>query len=131
MAKPGKGSDATRLIRSGAGDRRLLKTVGPPIQRGSTVLLPDAASLYDHSNVTYGRAGLGVHEALAEALCELEGARHVRLFPSGLAAVTAAASRAKISNSSASARSAALAIFASSSPSSVVVKRTCPASVWR
>ena len=32
-----------------------------------------------------------MHEALADALCELEGASHVRLFPSGLAAVTAAA----------------------------------------
>ena len=42
-----------------------------------------------------------------------------------------AASRSKISSSIASARSAALAIFASSSPSSVVVKRTWPASVWR
>jgi cystathionine beta-lyase len=87
----GSRTDATRLVRAGAGERPLRKTVGPPIQRGSTVLLPDAASLYDHSNVTYGRAGLGVHEALAEALCDLEGAKHVRLFPSGLAAVTAAA----------------------------------------
>jgi cystathionine beta-lyase len=91
MAKAGKGKDATRLIRAGSGVRPLARTVGPPIQRGSTVLLPDAASLYDHSNITYGRAGLGVHEALAEALCDLEGAKAVRLFPSGLAAVTAAA----------------------------------------
>ena len=50
---------------------------------------------------------------------------------SSLAAITAAASRSKISSSRPSARSAALAIFASSSPSSVVVKRTWPASVWR
>ncbi len=42
-----------------------------------------------------------------------------------------AASRSKVSSSMPSARSAALAILASSSPSSVVVKRTCPASVWR
>lgn len=94
MSKGGDTSgkrDATRLVRAGNGARTLAKTVGPPIQRGSTVLLPDAASLYDHSNITYGRAGLGVHEALADALCELEGASHVRLFPSGLAAVTAAA----------------------------------------
>lgn len=83
--------EATRLIRAGAGPRPLARTVGPPIQRGSTVLLPDAASLYNHDQPTYGRGGLGVHEALAEALCELEGAKGVRLFPSGLAAVTAAA----------------------------------------
>ncbi|HLI65925.1 MAG TPA: cystathionine beta-lyase [Caulobacteraceae bacterium] len=83
--------EATRLVRAGAKPRPLHRTVAPPIQRGSTVLLPDAASLYDHDQVTYGRAGLGVHEALAEAMCALEGAKHARLFPSGLAAVTAAA----------------------------------------
>ena len=86
-----KDSEATRLIRAGAGPRDLPRTVGPPIQRGSTVLMPDAASLYNHDQLTYGRAGLAGHEALAEALCELEGAKGVRLFPSGLAAVTAAA----------------------------------------
>lgn len=83
--------EGTRLVRAGAKPRALNRTVAPPIQRGSTVLLPDAASLYDHDRVTYGRAGLGMHEALAEAMCALEGARHVQLFPSGLAAVTAAA----------------------------------------
>jgi cystathionine beta-lyase len=83
-------AEATRLIRAGAKPRALVRTVGPPIQRGSTVLMPDAASLYNHDQVTYGRGGLGMHEALAEALCELEGATGVRLFPSGLAAVTAA-----------------------------------------
>ncbi len=89
MANPRK--DATNLIRAGAKPRPLTRTVGPPIQRGSTVLMPDAASLYDHSLITYGRAGLEMHEALAEALGELEGAKTVRLFPSGLAAVSAAA----------------------------------------
>ncbi|HEY3889669.1 MAG TPA: cystathionine beta-lyase, partial [Caulobacteraceae bacterium] len=91
MAEKRQDAEATRLIRAGARPRALSRTVGPPIQRGSTVLLPDAASLYNHDNVTYGRGGLGMHEALAEALCELEGATGVRLFPSGLAAVTAAA----------------------------------------
>jgi cystathionine beta-lyase len=91
VSKPRQDAEATRLIRAGAKPRTVVRTVGPPIQRGSTVLLPDAAALYDHDQVTYGRGGLGVHEALAEALCELEGAAGVRLFPSGLAAVTAAA----------------------------------------
>ncbi len=91
MAEQRKDAEATRLIRAGAKPRTLARTVGPPIQRGSTVLMADAASLYDHDQPTYGRGGLGVHEALAEALCELEGAAGVRLFPSGLAAVTAAA----------------------------------------
>jgi cysteine-S-conjugate beta-lyase len=89
MGEERKDREATRLIRAGAAPRALARTVGPPIQRGSTVLMPDAASLYSHDQSTYGRGGLGVHEALAEALCELEGAKGVRLFPSGLAAMTA------------------------------------------
>jgi cystathionine beta-lyase len=83
--------EATRLIRAGAAsDEALSRTVGPPIQRGSTVLLPDAASLYDGSQNTYGRHGLAPHVALAEALGTLEGAVHVQLYSSGLAALTGA-----------------------------------------
>ena len=55
--------------------------------------------------------------------------RFRRFLDRAAAAVTCAASRSKVSSSMPSARSAALAIFASSSPSSVVVKRTWPASV--
>jgi cystathionine beta-lyase len=54
------------------------------------VLVDRAADLYDESLVTYGRAGLATQQALAEALAELEGASTVRLFPSGLAALTGA-----------------------------------------
>ena len=36
-------SDATRMIRSGKTPATLVRTVGPPIQKGSTVLLPNAA----------------------------------------------------------------------------------------
>src|SRR5277367_2110578 len=82
--------DSTRLIHAGGGDRKLARTVGPPIQKGSTVLMPDAASLYDESQPTYGRAGLAAQETLMAALAELEHARAVRLFPSGLAAMTGA-----------------------------------------
>jgi cystathionine beta-lyase len=64
-----------------------MKTVNPPLQRGSTVLLPDARSLYER-NDTYGRLGLSMQTALAEAIAELEGAKGARLFPSGLAAAT-------------------------------------------
>ena len=84
---PGRTREATRLIRAGKAPTELVRTVGPPIQKGSTVLLPDAAALYDESRVTYGRGGLAAHEALMSALAELEGAKGVRLFPSGLAAV--------------------------------------------
>ena len=83
-------SEATRLIRAGKPPAELLRTVGPPIQRGSTVLIGKAADLYDERRPTYGRAGLAAQATLASAIAELEGARAVRLFPSGLAAVAGA-----------------------------------------
>jgi cystathionine beta-lyase len=83
--------EETRLIRKGApakGGSSLARTVNPPIQRGSTVLLPDAASLYDESQLTYGITGLSSPAALQAALAELEGSPDVTLYPSGLAAIT-------------------------------------------
>jgi len=84
-------NEETRLIRAGATPKALAKTVGPPIQKGSTVLLPDAAALYDDENhVTYGRQGLSAQAALADALATMEGAVGVSLYSSGLAALTGA-----------------------------------------
>ena len=84
-------TEETRLIHSGLAQTPLARTVGPPIQRGSTVLLPNAASLYDDDGqVTYGRQGLAAHQALIFALAELEHATGVTLYPSGLAALTGA-----------------------------------------
>ncbi len=82
--------EATRLVHAGRGAGAAPRTVGPPIQSGSTVLMPDAAALYDDDAVTYGRGGLASRTLLAAALAELEGATAVRLFPSGLAALTGA-----------------------------------------
>jgi cystathionine beta-lyase len=83
--------DKTRLIRTGSAPSPLAKTVGPPIQRGSTVLLPNAQALYDHEHhLTYGRQGLAAQAALQDALASLEHAVGVALFPSGLAALTGA-----------------------------------------
>jgi len=80
----------TRLIQTGHAPTAGAKTVNPLIQRGSTVLLPDAASLYDDDQVTYGITGLSTPSALQQALAELEGAQNVTLYPSGLAAITGA-----------------------------------------
>jgi cystathionine beta-lyase len=81
--------DETRLIRAGHLDAPLARTVGPPVQRGSTVLLPDAASLYDDAGqLTYGRQGLSAQFALQAALAELEHAQAVTLYPSGLSALS-------------------------------------------
>ena len=78
----------TRLLKAGAEGRLEARTVGPPLQRGSTVLLPDASALYDHRRPTYGRQGLSMQAALAEAIGQLEDAPPARLYPSGLGAVT-------------------------------------------
>lgn len=83
--------EETRLIRKGAPAKdgtSLARTVNPPIQRGSTVLLPNAASLYDETQLTYGITGLSSPAALQAALAELEGSPDVTLYPSGLAAIT-------------------------------------------
>ncbi len=71
-------------------DAPLAVTVGPPIQRGSTLLLADAKAVRDHGKATYGRQGLAAQVALQEALAEMEGAAFVGLYPSGLAAITGA-----------------------------------------
>jgi cysteine-S-conjugate beta-lyase len=78
----------TRLIhnRKGNPERR---TVNPPVERASTVLLPDRQSLYG-GGTGYGRMGLSVHRELEEALCELEGGKYARLTPSGLSACAVA-----------------------------------------
>jgi cystathionine beta-lyase len=84
------GGPATRLIHAVEPRPITARTVGPPIQSGSTVLLATAEELYDHSKPTYGRSGLATHETLRASLAELEGAADCQLFPSGTAALTGA-----------------------------------------
>jgi cystathionine beta-lyase len=83
---------STRLIRAGVaeGQDARVRTVGPMLQRASTVILPNAAALYDETRPTYGMNSLAVHDALLAGLKELEHATHVELFSSGLAACTGA-----------------------------------------
>jgi len=80
---------STHLIHHGRGSRR---TVHPPVERASTVLLPSAADLYTQKRSPYGRMGHGLHRELEEALCELEGGMFARLTPNGLSACTLAIS---------------------------------------
>lgn len=81
-------SEPTRLIHGNAREAALPRTPAPPVQRGSTVLLPTAKALYDSSHINYGRGGLATHQALRDALAELERAEKAFLFPSGLSAIT-------------------------------------------
>ncbi len=78
----------TRLIHTRR-ERLSRTTVNPPIERASTLLFPDAASLYG-AKPTYGRMGLTVHRELEAAMGELEGAKHTRLAANGLQAVALA-----------------------------------------
>jgi len=91
MSEAERGLDeATRLIHGPQATAPLVRTVGPPIQRGSTVLMPSAADLYDHSQITYGRNGLATHDALKAGLMDLEAASGCELYPSGAAAISGA-----------------------------------------
>ncbi len=83
-------TDETEIIRAGHAPTPLARTVGPPVQKGSTVLLPNAEALYDDNYITYGRAGLSAQAALRDALTQLERAKGVALYPSGLAALSGA-----------------------------------------
>ncbi len=80
--------DDTRLIHTKT-ERGPLNTVNPPIERGSTVLLPTRQALYGPGKA-YGRMGLTVQRELEEAMCTLENAQHCRLTMNGLQASTLA-----------------------------------------
>lgn len=79
----------TRVVRAGRATKHPRGPVNPPIQRGSTILLPDSAALYGDGR-TYGLEGFEVHDALSEAIAGLVGASGAVLAPSGLAACTLA-----------------------------------------
>lgn len=88
---------ATRLLR--AGSPVLRSGSGPvnvPVVRTSTVRFESSAALEDHQSrrsagervASYGRHGLDTHQALEDAVTELEGGHRAFLAPSGLAAIS-------------------------------------------
>lgn len=79
---------ATTLVRAGRDRARGEHTVNPPIQRASTIILDRVDQLYDDDIKTYGLEGMGVHEALADAILAIEGGVGATLTPSGLSACT-------------------------------------------
>ncbi len=81
---------STRLIHAVGHAPTSVRTVGPPIQHGSTVLLPTAEALHDPAQPSYGRGGLATHDTLRASLAEMEGAADCQLYPSGVAALTGA-----------------------------------------
>ncbi len=86
--KPGKGRLSTRIAHA-ARDRRLTQGgVNPVVQRASTVIVESADKLFAPGGWTYGRHGTATHEALKQALVEVEDAKHCALVASGLLACT-------------------------------------------
>jgi cysteine-S-conjugate beta-lyase len=61
--------------------------VNPPLYRGSTVLMPDIASLANNPHA-YGRRGSPTVSAINAAVAELEGGHDARVMPSGLSAIS-------------------------------------------
>lgn len=90
-------SDATKLVQAGRRPEWTQGIVNPPVWRASTILYDSVAELRErgandtHHKLFYGRRGTPTQWALADALTELEpGAEATLLYPSGVAAVTAA-----------------------------------------
>lgn len=82
-------SDRTRLIASATRRGQGRRPVNPPLERASTMLSDDPASMQDSTpGPVYGLDGTSAARELRAALADLEGARDAFLVPSGLAAVT-------------------------------------------
>jgi len=85
----------TKLVQGGRRKEWRGRLVNPPIHRASTILFDSVAELRaaapEFGKYYYGLHGTPTQWALAEALTELEpGAAGTMLYPTGLAAVTAA-----------------------------------------
>ncbi len=82
-------SDRTRLIASATQRGQGRRPVNPPVERASTMLSDDPATMQDSaSGPVYGLDGTSAARELRAALADLEGASDAFLVPSGLAAVT-------------------------------------------
>ena len=90
--------DETRVVHSGRRPEEQHGAVNPPVYHASTILSASVAEWQEKQKqrgqdvigTYYGRLGTPTTHALEEALAELEGAHRTLLYPSGLAACTAA-----------------------------------------
>ena len=81
---------ATRLGHAGRDPARYEGAVNPAVTRATTLIIEDADDLYNTPKKTYALQGMGVQEALCDALVAVEGGAGATLAPSGLAACTLA-----------------------------------------
>lgn len=80
---------STRLVMPPLEDAAGFRSLGVPTYRASTTLFDDLDA-FDHptpGQYRYGLQGTPTHRALIAKLGEIEGAEHVQLAPSGLAAI--------------------------------------------
>lgn len=87
--------EGTRLVQAGRRAEWTERAVNPPVWHASTILFDSVAAMEaarpEFGEYQYGRNGSPTTWALCEALTELEpGAGATRLYPSGVAAVSAA-----------------------------------------
>ncbi|ODP38100.1 cystathionine beta-lyase [Sphingomonas turrisvirgatae] len=89
--------DGTRVVGAGRRPEWTQGIVNPPVWRASTILYDSVADLRanarpdTHHKLFYGRRGTPTQWSLADALTQLEpGAEATFLYPSGVAAVSAA-----------------------------------------
>ncbi|MEG3181056.1 cystathionine beta-lyase [Sphingomonas sp. LT1P40] len=89
--------DGTKVVGAGRRPEWTQGIVSPPVWRASTILYDNVAQLRaaagkdTHHRLFYGRRGTPTQWSLADALTELEpGAEATFLYPSGVAAVSAA-----------------------------------------
>lgn len=79
----------TRIISTATQRGKGRRPVNPPIERASTMLSDDPATMTSSkSGPTYGIEGGHAARQLRQVMCELENATEAYLVPSGLAAVT-------------------------------------------
>jgi cystathionine beta-lyase len=80
--------EITRLTSATLHRPRSRRAVNTGVERGSTLLMANAAELYDTCQSTYGTDGLSTQAELCRLLADLEGAQQSFLLPTGLAALT-------------------------------------------
>lgn len=94
-----KGSkDQTTVVHAGRHPKRYSGVVNPPVMRASTILSATVADFRGKHRAwqegkplyLYGRCGTASQDAVAEAICAMEGGFKAMTFPSGLAACAGA-----------------------------------------
>jgi cysteine-S-conjugate beta-lyase len=81
--------EVTKITSATLGKKRERRAVNTPLERGSTVLMENAHSLYqDEIKPGYGTDGLSTQKELARLVAQLEGAYQTFLLPTGLSALT-------------------------------------------